>query len=188
MTKKLLEIAAEIVQTQVSTRQMASDEIVLSLRQVFGALQGLQKSEMDGSLIELAKPSEDSSTEGKAVEKLEPKDSIQDDKIICLECAAEMRQLTTKHLSSHGMNPREYKKKWGFPLRQSLSAKSLSKARSRAAKKRGLPENLIRFQEARKLKKAEAVSLETAPPELSQAVKKQSKPSTNRRSRKKIAE
>lgn len=95
---------------------------------------------------------------------MNPKDSIQEDKIVCLECGAEMRQLTTKHLSTHGLNPREYKKKWGFTLRQSLSAKSLSRARSKAAKKRGLPENLVKYQEEKKLRKAEMASEETNHP------------------------
>jgi predicted transcriptional regulator len=63
-----------------------------------------------------------------------------------------MKQLTRKHLGLHGLSPRDYKKKWGFSMRQSLSAKSLSRARSRAAKKRGLPENLVKFQEGRKHK------------------------------------
>ena len=66
-------------------------------------------------------------------EKIDPQSSIQENKVVCLECSAEMRQLTIKHLSSHGLNIREYKKKYGFPLKQSLSAKSLSKARSKAA-------------------------------------------------------
>jgi predicted transcriptional regulator len=88
--------------------------------------------------------------------KKEPRQSIQDDKIICLECGTEMRQLTTKHLSSHDLTPREYKHKWGFSLKQPLSAKSLTKARSKAAKKRGLPANLVKFLEERKQKKAEA--------------------------------
>lgn len=188
MTKKLLEIAAEIVQTQVSTRQMASEEIVGSLRQVFNALQSMQKSESDGSFVDVGRTAEELSGEGKGTDRLEPKDSIQEDKIICLECAAEMRQLTTKHLSSHGMNPREYKKKWGFPLRQSLSAKALSKARSKAAKKRGLPENLVKFQEERKQKKAEMAAESAAPPDTSHEVKKNSKAKGNRRSRKKEAE
>ncbi|MGA3114218.1 MAG: MucR family transcriptional regulator [Syntrophobacteraceae bacterium] len=35
---------------------------------------------------------------------LTPEDSIQNDKVICLECGAEMRQVTSKHMVSHGMN------------------------------------------------------------------------------------
>ncbi|NLI31621.1 MAG: MucR family transcriptional regulator [Deltaproteobacteria bacterium] len=188
MNKKLLEIASEIVQTQVSTRSMAFEEIVLSLRQIFNALQAMQRCETDGSFVDLGAAGEESTGEGKASEKLDPKDSIQDDKIICLECGTEMRQLTTKHLTSHGLTPREYKKKWGFPLRQSLSAKSLSKARSKAAKKRGLPANLIKFQEERKLRKAEAAATDSGPLESPQNAEKDSASSAAKRSRKKSSE
>ena len=150
MTKKLLEIASEIVQTQVSTRQMSSDEIVLSLRQVFNALQGMQKSETEGTYLDLGKALEDLSMEGKAGDKIEPKDSIQDDRIICLECGAEMRQLTTKHLSSHGLNPREYKKKWGIPLTVPLSARSLTNRRRKLAKELGMGKQLAAWRAKRK--------------------------------------
>jgi predicted transcriptional regulator len=59
-----------------------------------------------------------------------------------MECKAEFRQLTANHLRIHHLTPREYKKKWGFPLKQPLSARMLTKLRSRSAKKRGLPEKL----------------------------------------------
>ena len=87
---------------------------------------------------------------------LSPANSIQNDKVICLECGAEMRQLTSKHLVSHGMSQKEYRKKYGFTMRTPLSAKSLTKARSKAAKKRGLPEKLKKAMEARRQKKAAA--------------------------------
>jgi predicted transcriptional regulator len=83
---------------------------------------------------------------------LTPENSIQDDKIICLECGAEFKQLTQTHLSSHGMSPTEYKKKYGFSMRTPLYAKSLTKA----AKKRGLPENLKKAMEAKGQGKIEA--------------------------------
>ena len=104
---------------------------------------------MPKKLIEIAG---EAPTEEKPV--LRPADSIQNDKVICLECGAEMRQLTSKHLVSHGMNQKEYKKKYGFAMRTPLAAKSLSKARSKAAKKRGLPEKLRASIEARRQKKA----------------------------------
>ena len=65
-----------------------------------------------------------------------------------------MKQLTSKHLVSHGMDQKEYRKKYGFSMRTPLSAKSLTKARSKAAKKRGLPEKLQQFIEVRRQKKA----------------------------------
>jgi len=180
MPKKLLEIAAEIVLGQVSTNQLATDEIVVSLKQVFSALRDMQKSETEGMPLEIAKPGEELASEEAVPEKIDPKGSIQEDKVICLECGAEMRQLTAKHLSSHGLSIREYKQRYGFPLRQSLSAKALSKARSKAAKKRGLPEKLLKFQEERKRKKELALQEAMRAPSEA-AVEKKAKPVTRRR-------
>ena len=154
MSKKLLEIAAEIVQAQVTGTPMSPDEIESALGKTFITLQKMQKAEEGGLLLDVMRASE--AAEAKAEEKIDPMSSIQDDKIVCLECGATMRQLTAKHLGSHGLNPRDYKKKWGFPLKQSLSARSLSKARSKAAKKRGLPDSLVKFQEERRKKRESA--------------------------------
>ncbi len=88
--------------------------------------------------------------------ELAPQDSIRNDKVICLECGAEMRQLTQKHLVFHGMDQKEYKKKHGFPMKTRLAAESLVEAQIKAAKKRGLPKELQRFMEARRQAKAEA--------------------------------
>ena len=153
MSKKLIEIASEIVQTQVSLSPMSAGEIASSLRQVFSTLQDLQKSELGGLDLEGSQQSAleaQETAEERAAKQLTPKNSIQENKVICLECGAEMKQLTQKHLVAHGMNQKEYKKKYGFSMRTPLAAKSLTKARSKAAKKRGLPENLKKFQEERK--------------------------------------
>jgi predicted transcriptional regulator len=157
MSKKLIEIASEIVQTQVSMTAMTGADIASSLRQVFSTLQELEKAET--GMTEL--PTEAAPAEEKATAGMSPEQSIQNDRVICLECGAEMRQLTQKHLSAHGLSPKEYKKKYGFSMRTPLSAKSLTKARSKAAKKRGLPENLRKAIEARRQAKAQATS---APP------------------------
>ncbi|HIJ76502.1 MAG TPA: MucR family transcriptional regulator, partial [Deltaproteobacteria bacterium] len=124
MPKKLIEIASEIVRTQVSSTSMSATDIASSIRQVFRTLQEMQKAEAGG--IELAPTAEaagEAPTEDKPV--LSPVNSIQNDKVICLECGAEMRQLTSKHLVSHGMNQKEYRKKYGFTMRTPLAAKSL---------------------------------------------------------------
>jgi len=152
MPKKLVEIASEVVQAQVSLTPMTAADISASLRQVFITLYELQKAEAGGIDIEVTQPA----AEEAALTKLSPADSIQNDKVICLECGSEMRQLTQKHLVSHGMNQKEYRKKYGFSMRTPLSAKSLTKARSKAAKKRGLPEKLQKYIEARRQKKAAA--------------------------------
>ena len=162
MIRKLYEIAADIVEASASFVQMALHSLEQALSTFVVTLQKMKMAEDGGVvLLDQAKPSEEKPVE-EVPKKVDPKQSIQEDKIICLECSAEMRQLTIKHLSSHGLSVREYKKKYGFPLKQSLSAKSLSKARSRAAKKRGLPEKLLQFQEQRKQQKMEAAMKESA--------------------------
>jgi predicted transcriptional regulator len=155
MPKKLIEIAAEIVQAQVCLTSMTATDIASSLRQVFSTLHELQKAEAEGiGLASTGEVAGEAPSEEKSV--LSPANSIQNDKVICLECGAEMRQLTSKHLVSHGMNQKEYRKKYGFSMRTPLAAKSLTKARSKAAKKIGLPDKLRQYQEARRQKKAAA--------------------------------
>ena len=153
MTRKIIEIASEIVQTQVSLAPMSAAEITTSLRQVFGTLLELQKAE--SGEIELSLTQEQVAAQEKAPGPITPENSIQKDKVVCLECGAEMKQLTQKHLTSHGISSKEYKKKYGFPMRTPLAAKSLTKARSKAAKKRGLPANLVKAIEARRQSKAQ---------------------------------
>ena len=149
MPKKLIEIASEIVQIQTSKTSMTAIDITSSLRQVFGTLYELQRAESGEIVVPVRQ-------ELPLAQALTPQDSIQNDKVICLECGKEMIQLTVRHLVSHGISQKEYRKKYGFTMRTPLAAKSLTKARSKAAKKKGLPEKLIQYQEARRLNKAGA--------------------------------
>ena len=155
MPEKLIEIASAIVRTQASLTPMSAADIASSLRLVFSTLYELQKAEAGGTeLAPTAEAAGEAPTEERPV--LSPANSIQNDKVICLECGAEMKQLTSKHLVSHSMSQKEYRKKYGFTMRTPLAAKSLTKARSKAAKKRGLPEKLQEYIEARRQKKAAA--------------------------------
>ncbi len=139
MEKKLLELAVEIVHTQASMSMMTAEDIEQALVRVYNALHKMRLAEEQGRSILQAEPGFEASVMPVAVD---PLSSIQEDKVTCMECKAELRQLTANHLRIHHLTPREYKKKWGFPLKQPLSAKMLTKLRSRSAKKRGLPENL----------------------------------------------
>jgi predicted transcriptional regulator len=152
MARRLLEIAAAIVKAQASVVKISPEEIEQTLMSTFLVLQRMQNAEEEDILLEAAEDTDGTTRAENPTEALEPKESIRENRIVCLECGLEMKQLTSKHLGSHGLTPRDYKKKYGFSMRQSLSAKSLSRARSRAAKKRGLPENLVKFQEQRRRK------------------------------------
>jgi len=75
MAKKLIEIASEIVQTQVSLAPMSAGEIATSLRQVFGTLIELQKAESGD--IELSLMQEQSVVQEKIPGTITPENSIQ---------------------------------------------------------------------------------------------------------------
>lgn len=143
MSKSLVEMTAEIIQAQINTRDMSGDEIKTALNDTFLVLKGLQEAESSGQDPEQAesKPS------------MSPDKSIQRNKVVCLECGESFKMLSPKHLKSHSLTPREYRKKYGFSMRQPLCAKSLSERRSKSGKKRGLPENLKKAIAARTRKK-----------------------------------
>ncbi|GLI32607.1 MucR family transcriptional regulator [Desulforhabdus amnigena] len=154
MDKKLFELAADIVQSQVSLNKMTEEEVESALIRFYNVLHKMQHAEMEGKSLPMEgmKPSAVSMEPAKAI-SLDPRSSIQEDKVICLECGAEFRQLTANHLQTHHLTPREYKKKWGFPLKQPLAARVLTRMRSRLAKKRGLPQKLKQYLADRKEKK-----------------------------------
>ena len=96
MIRKLYEIAADIVEAQASFAQMSPESLEQALSTVFVTLQRMKMAEDGGFLLDTAKPSEQFVEEGPG--KIDPKGSIQEDKVTCLECGAKMRQLTGRHL------------------------------------------------------------------------------------------
>ena len=148
MGKSLVEMAAELVQAQSTSTSMTAEEMAQSLQTTFNVLHGLQQDESRGGPAETgqAQPAVAGS----------PEKSIQKHKIVCLECGEEFKMLSPKHLRSHGLNGREYRKKWGLPMRQALCAKELSDRRKKAGKARGLPDNLRKSIAARSSKPTKA--------------------------------
>jgi predicted transcriptional regulator len=132
MAKTLVEMAAEIIQAQGTTKDMSIEEMQAALNKTFETLQTLQKLESGQEVAE---------TET-AAPQIVPQKSILKNKIICLECGEEFKMLSPKHLRSHDLTGREYRVKYGFSLRQPLCAKALSEKRKKSGKERGIPEAL----------------------------------------------
>ncbi len=149
--KTLVEMTAEIIQSQISTKQMTTEEIKLSLQDTFQTLKLLQDMQDTGVTDE-----SESSADTQPV--MDPKRSIQKNKIVCLECGQSFKMLSPKHLKSHGLDAKSYRKKYGFASRQPLCAKALSEKRSLSGKQRGIPDNLKKAIEARRTKRKGAVS------------------------------
>jgi predicted transcriptional regulator len=67
-----------------------------------------------------------------------PKRSVHDDHIVCLEDGKRFKSLK-RHLSTHyGLTPDEYRAKWGLPADYPMVAPAYAAARSALAKKMGL--------------------------------------------------
>ena len=136
MSSHLLELASDMVKAQASHAPMTSDDMSDAIKKVYRALKWAKDREEQ--------------PEPEAEAEIKGMDSIKRNKVICLECRSEFRQVTGRHLAKHGLTTREYKKKHGIPLRQGLAAKTLTSKRSAMAKERGLGKNLAK---ARKKKK-----------------------------------
>ena len=142
MVKTLTEMAAEIVAAQASHAAMSAEELNEALKKAYSALKFIKDQEDKGEVAGEARQ------EGElALLRANPLKSIQRKYVINLEDGKKYKQLTSRTLAKFGLTPREYRKKWGFSLRQPLSAKSLTAKRRKTAKTLGLGNKL---QEARR--------------------------------------
>jgi predicted transcriptional regulator len=142
MVKTLTEMAAEIVAAQASHAAMSAEELNEALKKAYRALKFIKEQEDKGEVAGEAQPQGEL-----ALLRANPLKSIQRKCVINLEDGKKYKQLTSRTLAKFGLTPREYRKKWGFSLRQPLSAKSLTAKRRKTAKTLGLGNKL---QEARK--------------------------------------
>jgi len=135
MSKTLTEMAAEIVTAQASHTGMSAEEMNEVLKKTFLALRTIKEMEEGVGAAEGAAVA----PEVAGVTGMDPKKSIRRNKVICLECGKEFKMLTNRHLmKEHGMDAKQYRKKYGFTARQALSARSLTLQRRENAKERNL--------------------------------------------------
>ncbi len=141
MAKSLTEMAADIVAAQAGVTRMSAEELTEVLTKTYQSLKRIKNQE-EGVTTEIP-------AVAAAAVAIEPKDSIQQNRVICLECGKEFKQLSRSHLKSHALTPKEYRKKHGLKANQALTAKSLSAKRRKTAKERGLGERLAAARKKR---------------------------------------
>jgi len=147
MAKSLTQMAANIVAAQASHVSMSADEMDAALKKVFEALNQIKVIEET--------PAGEAVDDELARLRANPIKSIQRTYVINLEDGSKYKQLTAKTLAKFGLTAREYRKKWGFPARQPLSAKALSAKRRKVAKDLGLADKLAAARLARSKTAAE---------------------------------
>lgn len=124
----LLELASDIVSSHASTTSMSSDELVQEIQKVYAALQALEVGkEVTVSGAGETKPS------------ITVKQAFRKNDVVCMVCGKGGFKTLTRHLNVvHNMKPGEYRKQFGIPSKQSLSAKSFTEERRKMALERGL--------------------------------------------------
>ena len=138
MTKSLYELAAEIVQAQAGVSKLAPEEIDSLIKSTYESLKSVKSDETNEG---------DTFADAPA---MDPKKSIKQATVTCLECGKTFKILTKRHLQEHGLTPKEYRAKWGFKARQPLAAKYLSAKRRKVAKEQNLGEKLAQARKAKK--------------------------------------
>jgi len=171
MAKTLTQMAADIVAAQASHVSLSADEMDTALKKVFEVLSQIKALEemVAGEAVD----------EELARLRSTPMKSIQRNYVVNLEDGSKYKQLTAKTLAKFGLTAKEYRKKWGFPARQPLSAKSLSARRRKAAKALGLADKLAAARKAKSQAPAKRISApakKKAAPAKKKAARKRKKP------------
>ena len=124
-----LKEALDIVKAQASVRIMSEDEIISMVRRL--------SSDIKNVAEELASSDVQS----------DPRKSIKEKSITCMECGKTFKILTRKHLASHNLDAAEYREKWGLKKDTPLVCKGLQRERRKKMKDMKLWEKRRKVEE-----------------------------------------
>ena len=123
-----LKEALDIVKAQASVRIMSEDEIISMVRRLSSDIKNVE---------ELASSDVQS----------DPRKSIKEKSITCMECGKTFKILTRKHLASHNLDAAEYREKWGLKKDTPLVCKGLQRERRKKMKDMKLWEKRRKVEE-----------------------------------------
>ncbi len=120
----LLELTADIVGAYVANNPMPAGQLPELIARVNLSLAGLGKA-AEAAAAELSPA-------------INPKRSVRDDYIVCLEDGKRFKSLRRHLMTHYGLTPDAYRQKWGLPADYPMVAPAYAAARSELAKKMGL--------------------------------------------------
>lgn len=124
-TELLVELTADVVSAYVGNNPVQVADLPALISDVHAALR-----RTSGSIA--VEPAE------KPKPAVNPKKSVTDEYIVCLEDGKKFKSLK-RHLMSHfGLSPEEYREKWDLPADYPMVAPNYAAARSRLAREMGL--------------------------------------------------
>ncbi|WP_421852544.1 MucR family transcriptional regulator [Oricola sp.] len=121
----LAELTADVVSAYVSNNPVPAGELpglISEIHLALGKTLGGQAEEVQ----EKPKPA------------VNPKRSVTEDYIICLEDGQKFKSLKRHLMSHYGLTPEEYREKWGLPADYPMVAPSYAAQRSKLAREMGL--------------------------------------------------
>jgi predicted transcriptional regulator len=122
----LVELTAEVVSAYVSNNPVSTVDLPGLIVEVHAALSRVGGGSVEEVPAEKQKPA------------VNPKKSVFNDFIICLEDGKKFKSLK-RHLRTHyDMSPEEYREKWGLAPDYPMVAPSYAEARSNLARQMGL--------------------------------------------------
>lgn len=121
----LIELTADVVAAYVSNNPVPAGELPNLIADVHAAL-GRVGGGTEPAPADKQKPA------------VNPKRSVHDDYIVCLEDGKKFKSLKRHLMTHHSMTPEEYREKWNLPRDYPMVAPSYAAARSSLAKQMGL--------------------------------------------------
>jgi predicted transcriptional regulator len=122
-TDQILGLVAQIVSAHVRHTSVAADALPRLIQEIYRALVNVGQQPMQTEQAAPAVP---------------VKQSIRQDRIVCLEDGKSFSMLKRHLMTDHKLTPQQYREKWGLPRDYPMVAPNYAKTRSALAKKIGL--------------------------------------------------
>ena len=122
----LIELTADVVAAYVSNNPVPAGELPNLIADVHAALGKVGGGAPEAAPVDKQKPA------------VNPKKSIHDDYLICLEDGKKFKSLKRHLMTHYGLTPDQYREKWGLDATYPMVAPNYAAARSQLAKKMGL--------------------------------------------------
>lgn len=122
----LLSLTADVVAAYVGNNSIRAGELPLLIAEVHAAFKRHVEREEAPVVVEKPKPA------------VNPKKSVHDDYIICLEDGKKLKMLKRHLMTHYNMTPEQYRAKWNLPTDYPMVAPNYAEQRRSLAKKIGL--------------------------------------------------
>jgi predicted transcriptional regulator len=122
----LIELTADVVAAYVSNNPVPVSELPNLIADIHMALGRAGGGATEQPMAEKQKPA------------VNPKKSVHDEFIICLEDGKKFKSLKRHLMTHYGLSPDQYREKWGLDPSYPMVAPNYAAARSQLAKKMGL--------------------------------------------------